>query len=158
MPNKKLKILVIGDIVGKPGRQALIKWLPVYRQKHKPDLIVANAENLAHGAGITNQTLTEMENLGIMAFTSGNHIWQKPEGVELLKTKQNLIRPANYPKTNPGRGYTILTIGAYQILIINILGRVFMSCQTDDRFTYIDNILAGLADQSFSAILVDLHA
>ncbi|MDP2630550.1 MAG: YmdB family metallophosphoesterase, partial [Candidatus Uhrbacteria bacterium] len=97
-----LKILVIGDIMGRAGRKAVTHFLPSLREEHGIDAVIANAENLAHGKGVTRSTLREMTEAGVDLFTSGNHVWAKPEGVEILSEPNSiLLRPANYPPSNP---------------------------------------------------------
>lgn len=100
------KILFIGDIVGKPGRKALARVLPVWREKYQPDAVIANVENLAHGKGVTSSTLAEIDQLGIDCFTGGNHIFDKQDQVEaVFEQFPKLIRPANLPGEFKGHGY-----------------------------------------------------
>ncbi len=154
-----LKILFFGDIVGRRGRLAVAEKMPEYQKKHKPDIVIANAENLAHGFGITTKAIEEMQEAGIDFFTSGNHIWKKKEGLSLLLEPNNaVIRPHNYPPMNPGLGYKILNIGDYKILVINLLGRVFMKEMTDCPFRGIDEILKKVENEPLHAIFVDFHA
>src|SRR6056297_407556 len=118
-----LKILFFGDIMGRIGRHGLIAKLPEYKKKYKPDLIIANAENLAHGKSVTERTLTEVQEAGVNFFTSGNHIFKKPEAVDLLNSKKfNLIRPANYPDEVTGDGYRLIEVGTKKVLMINLMG------------------------------------
>src|SRR3989338_4364131 len=119
-----LTILFIGDIVGKAGRKAVSALLPSLREEHSIDLVIANAENLAHGKGITRTTLKEIQDAGVDLCTSGNHVWAKPEGVELLQQPDtSLLRPANYPPKTPGVGEKVVTIATKAILVINLMGR-----------------------------------
>src|SRR3989338_5606887 len=100
---KSLRVLYIGDIMGKPGRKAVSALLPSLKKKHKTDFVIANAENLAHGKGISTGTIAEMQKAGVDFFTSGNHIWSKPEGLPILSRENPLVlRPANYPVGTPG--------------------------------------------------------
>lgn len=158
MQSSNLSILVFGDIVGRVGRQGVTSFLAAYTKEKQPDLIIANVENLAHGKGVTERTLTEMKEAGILVSTSGNHIWKKPEGVELLATEEHLIRPYNYPPGAPGKGYTVISVGAYEILIINLMGRVYMNDPVDDPFRAFDQILEEHKGKDYAAILVDFHA
>lgn len=158
MADAALNILVIGDIVGRVGRAGIASFLEEYRQSHNPDLIIANVENLAHGKGVTERTLAEIKDAGITVFTSGNHIWRKQEGVELLTKEEHLLRPANYSTGAPGKGVTTVQLGAYEVLVINLIGRVFMNDPVDDPFRVIDAILKEHAGRSYAAILVDFHA
>jgi 2',3'-cyclic-nucleotide 2'-phosphodiesterase len=158
MADSSLKILVIGDIVGRVGRIGITQFLETYKKEKNPDLVIGNVENLAHGKGVTERTLDEMKEAGIDVFTSGNHIWRKPEGIQLLSTEEHLIRPANYPPGAPGKGTTSIQVGAYEILVINLLGRVYMRDDVDDPFRAIDEILEAHKSKTYAAILVDFHA
>jgi len=155
-----IKILFFGDIVGKIGRQAIGKTIPHLRKKYNPDLILGNVENLAHGKGITSKTLKEVTDGGIDLFTSGNHIFEKEEGLDLLAQKDSLVlRPANYPEDTVGIGEKILEIGTKKLLVINLIGRVFMeeekfSCP----FLKLDEILKRNSKENLAGIIVDLHA
>lgn len=154
-----LKILFIGDIVGKAGRKAVSAFLPSLREEYEIDACVANAENLAHGKGITRQTITEMQTAGVDLFTSGNHVWAKPEGVELLGHPDPLIlRPANYPPNTPGTGEKILAIATKSILVVNLMGRDFMPTTVDCPFRALDTILEKYKSAPLAGILVDIHA
>ncbi len=156
----QIKILFLGDIVGKIGRKAVAETLPKLKKKYKPDLIIANAENLAHGKGVTEKTLQEMLHAGIDFFTSGNHIFSNSAEINeiLSANKIPLIRPANYPAGVPGEGYKIIEIGVYKILIINLIGRVFFKENFDCPFQKLEQILNENKTQEFGAIIVDFHA
>ena len=121
-----IKILFFGDIMGKIGRNALKEAIPELKKKYKPDLIVANAENLAHGKGITRNTLQEMMRAGIDFFTSGNHVWKNKEALEIFNENElPIIRPANYPEGVPGDGYRVVEVGTKKVLFVNLMGRMF---------------------------------
>jgi len=153
-----LKILFLADIVGKPGRKAAAKFIAEQKNKLAPDLIIANAENLAHGKGVTAETLQEMCTAGIDYFTSGNHIWKKTDVFDLIDNPDNhLIRPANYPDETPGRGYVVANVKGKKILIINLLGRVFIKEDADCPFKIADKILAQFKNEKLDAIIVDIH-
>ncbi len=158
--NNLLKILFIGDIVGKPGRKTVKELLPEIKNQFEPDIILANAENLAGSLGASIETITEMMDCGIAAFTSGNHIWDKrPFIKDIDNPAYPIVRPANYPKIVPGREYYILELKDHRpLLLINLLGRVFMDELVDCPFQKIDSLLKQFDRQDFSAILVDLHA
>ncbi|HPI67219.1 MAG TPA: TIGR00282 family metallophosphoesterase [bacterium] len=158
-----MTILFFGDVVGKLGRRALAKALPELKKKYQPDLIMANVENLAHGQGVTAKTLNEIKTLGINVFTSGNHVTKKGEYGELLKSQEfNLLRPANYPPTVPGKEYLALNFktknGLKKIYIINLLGRVFFSESADCPFRKLDYLLKLIKPKKSDIILIDLHA
>lgn len=154
----EMNILIFGDIFGRPGRHGLQTWLPELRKQTHADLVLANAENLAHGMGVTEETLQECFDAGVDIFTGGNDMWAKP-GVEMLLAKQphQLLRPANYPSDTPGVGHTVLEIGTKKVLIVSLLGRVFMQPHLDCPFRTTDAILKKYRS-NFAAILVDIHA
>jgi|SaaInlLV_10m_DNA_2_1039722.scaffolds.fasta_scaffold26692_1 2',3'-cyclic-nucleotide 2'-phosphodiesterase len=155
-----IKILFFGDIMGKIGRKGLTKALPKLKKKYKPDLVIANAENLAHGKGITEKTLKEMISAGVDFFTSGNHVFSNAAEVEqiLSEGKLPIIRPANYPPGVPGDGYRVVEVGAYKILIVNLMGRVFFREQFDCPFRKLQEILDEYKDSNLAGVIVDLHA
>lgn len=154
-----MKILVIGDVVGKPARKAVVKLLPELRKEFDIDFVIANAENLAHGFGFTSQTFNELLGAGVDAATTGNHAWAKPEGVGILERRDSVvIRPANYPVGTPGVGAKIFTIATKSILVVNLMGRVFMKENLDCPFRALDAILTSHSSQSFAGIIVDFHA
>lgn len=156
-----MKILFIGDIVGKIGRRGVAAVLPHWRKKYAPDFVIANSENLSHGVGFTAKTLQEMTDAGVDAFTGGNHSF-KAEGMTLLdENRFSVIRPANYPPNLPGKGEMVLVDkkhGKNSILVLNLIGRVFFREQFDDPFRALDEMLARHADKQYAAILVDFHA
>ncbi|MDD5626348.1 MAG: TIGR00282 family metallophosphoesterase [Patescibacteria group bacterium] len=155
-----MKILFIGDIVGKIGRKAIIKILPELKKEFEPDLILANGENLAHGKGVTLKIVKEMLNAGIDGLTSGNHIWSKrADFKKVVSEKLPVIRPANYLKKLFGNSQMILKKGKKKALIINLLGQVFIKDkygETTNPFKKIDKILK--ANKKTKIILVDFHA
>src|SRR5215467_15244127 len=99
-----MRILFVGDLIGKPGRAAVRRLLPGLIDRHRADYVVVNVENAAGGFGVTPEVMEELRELPVDCFTSGNHIWDKKEGVELFEHEPRLLRPANYPQGNPGRG------------------------------------------------------
>ncbi len=156
----QIKILFFGDVMGKLGRQALKKALPKIKEEYQPDLTIANAENLAHGKGVTEKTIKEMIEAGIDFFTSGNHIWGNPEAEQIfLQNKLPIIRPANYPPGLPGDGYKIIEVGTKKVLIVNLMGRVFFLKENFDcPFRTLEQILEQEKNTKLDAIIVDLHA
>lgn len=154
-----IKILFFGDIIGKIGRRAVKLILPELKKEFQPDLVLANAENLAHGIGVTEKALDEMIKAGVDLFTSGNHIFDKPEAELILVRKDSvLLRPANYPPNMPGIGFKIIEVGARSILVINLVGRVFMKEDFDCPFRKIDEILAKVEQKNLAGIIIDFHA
>ncbi len=155
-----MKILFIGDIVGRPGRDTVKKILPSLKEKYSTDLIIANGENLAHGRGITEEIIDEMTKAGVNFFTSGNHIYANKNVIAKLDDKSfPVIRPANFPPGNPGRGYQLVETAKMQkILVINLMGRVFMKHSYDCPFRTADAILEEHKADNPEAIIVDIHA
>lgn len=151
-----MKVAFFGDIVGRTGRKALARVLPHIRQDHRIDFSVANVENAAGGFGITEKALRELEQTGIDCFTSGNHVWDKKEGVPLLDTMANLLRPANYPPGCPGRGCVVFDVSGTKVIVLNLQGRVFMPA-IDCPFRTASRCLGELAEPG-GVIIVDIHA
>ena len=121
-----INVIFFGDVVGRIGRRALSKIVPEFKKKYKPDFVIANGENLAHGSGITEKTMDEVLNAGIDLITTGNHVWKKPGAEELLDAKDaQIIRPANYPSGTAGEGWKIVEKNKQKLIVINLMGRVF---------------------------------
>ncbi|MFQ5512289.1 MAG: TIGR00282 family metallophosphoesterase [Candidatus Krumholzibacteriia bacterium] len=152
----KLVIAFIGDIVGKAGRRTVANIVPRIKERGNVDLIVANLENAAGGFGITEKAFGELEKAGVDFFTSGNHIWDKKEGVGLLNVHGNLLRPANYPGNADGVGYRVIDVGETMVAIFNVQGRVFLP-PIDCPFRTMDRLLQGIGNDC-AVKLVDLHA
>lgn len=156
------KILFIGDIVGKPGRKALSGVLPIWKDKYKPDVVIINVENLAHGKGVTPLTLAEVDALDVDCFTSGNHIFDKLDFAKTCFEKYpKLIRPANLDGVFPGFGYYRFSKNDQQYLVINLHGQVFCEKFFDGKITNpflaVDKLLEQQA-QKDDIIFVDFHA
>ncbi|MDD5312179.1 MAG: TIGR00282 family metallophosphoesterase [Dehalococcoidia bacterium] len=147
-----MNILVIGDIIGKPGRRALEHFLPGLTVEYGVDLVIANGENAAHGIGITSQTAQELLTAGVDAITTGNHVWAQREIVPYLNGQLPVIRPLNFPPGAPGRGYII----AKDVLVVNLIGRVFVG-EYDCPFRAMDALLAELNPLP-RIIIIDFHA
>jgi hypothetical protein len=152
-----MKVLFIGDIVGRPGRRALREGLPGLVSKLKIDFVIANAENAAGGFGITQAVGEEIFSLGVHVLTSGNHIWDKKEAVSYIAKENRLLRPANYPKDVPGTGSIIMSTPAGdKIGVLNLSGRVFMN-PLDCPFNVAKQKLSELKEHT-NTIIVDIHA
>lgn len=155
-----MNILFIGDIVGRPGRETVKKLLPELKTQYKIDVVFANGENLSSGLGMTLERYHEMKDAGIDYFTSGNHIWKRKDFVaELDNPEVRVLRPLNYPKAVPGKGWTKIKIGKKEILLINIMGRAYFQESFEDPYEAIDRLLkknspAGGTD----IIFIDHHA
>ncbi|MFH1461167.1 MAG: TIGR00282 family metallophosphoesterase [Patescibacteria group bacterium] len=154
-----MKIIFFGDVVGQPGRQALKKIIPQWRKKYQPDLTLANGDNLAHGKGVTENSLKELLDMSIDLITSGDHIWSKKEQAFALLEKKEipLIRPANMSTNLPGQGYRIIKLRTKKILVINLIGQTFMKETYDNPFKKADQILDEQEDKA-DIIIVDWHA
>jgi len=153
-----MNILCIGDIVGKPGRDALEKALPQLRQELSLDCVIVNAENAAGGSGLTPKIAKEFFQMGCDLLTLGDHVWDRPELVDFLKEEPRVIRPANFPPGGPGRGWAVIqTAGGQKVGVVNLLGRVFVKYYPDCPFRAIVPIIEEIKKQT-SVIVVDFHA
>lgn len=152
----RYRVLFLGDIVGRPGRQAVKKNLPGLKKEIDADCILANAENASGGIGLTPENAKELHNCGIDVLTSGNHIWKHKQIYSLLDKVEWLLRPANYPPEVPGDGYNVYNIADTNLAVINLQGRVFME-SIDCPFKRVDSILEELEGRGYT-IIVDFHA
>ncbi len=150
-----MKILFIGDIVGRPGRKAVRHLLPKLNSQNRYDLIVANAENAAGGVGITPKVAVELFQLGIHVLTLGNHAWDKKDIIDFMVDEPRLIRPLNQPPGAPGRGYTVLSVAGRRVAVISLAGRVFAPSMYDCPFRAMERALREL---DCHLVLVDFHA
>jgi hypothetical protein len=152
-----LDLLFIGDIVGRPGRDAVARLLGELRSAGDfPDLVIANAENASGGFGLTRDTYHELLNLGIGVLTMGNHTWDKREIFDFIGESSQLVRPLNYPDGTPGRGSTVVEVKGVTVAVVNVMGRVFMPT-LDDPFRAVDRAVEDLSSDT-RVILVDVHA
>ena len=152
-----MRVMFIGDIVGRPGRRAVKEMLPSLIVQHKPNLIIANGENAAGGKGITRKTADELFSSGIDILTMGNHVWDQKEVHDFIDGEQRMIRPANYPLDTPGRGYLIAKAdNDTKVGIINLSGRVFMQ-PLDCPFRFLDDILPLIREET-NIVIIDFHA
>jgi metallophosphoesterase (TIGR00282 family) len=152
-----MRILFIGDVVGEPGRRAIKELLPGLKRSEKLDFVIANAENIAGGSGVTPPLAEELLGAGIDVLTSGDHIWKKKEVFDYLSTSKQVIRPANYPEGAPGMGSTVIkSESGVSVGVINIIGRVFMQsveCPFKTAKIEIDKIKG-----RSRVVIVDIHA
>ena len=152
-----LRCMVIGDIIGKPGRQAVGHHLADLRNELDLDMVIANGENVAAGAGLTPSLSEELFGHGIDVITSGNHIWDKCEIYEYLETDRPVLRPLNYPDTAPGRGWLVHELpDGEHVAVVNVMGRVFMN-QLDSPFEAMDRLLDEAAEPLPPIRVVDFH-
>lgn len=153
-----MRLLFIGDIVGRPGRDIVRRLLPRLVRAHEIDMVIANGENAAGGAGITGALAAELFELGIDVLTSGNHIWNQREVFEFIAREPRLLRPANYPEGAPGAGaYVWHRDGRPPVGVINLMGRVFMAA-LDDPFASAMQQLMAVREQGARIVVVDFHA
>jgi len=144
--------LVIGDIIGQPGRKAVSEVLPQMRRQYPLDMVIANAENAAGGFGLTPAIAQELIEVGVHVLTSGNHIWAQKDIIPELDSEMPLLRPLNYPAGVPGRGYLITD----QTMVVNLMGRTFMN-DIDCPFRAMDRLLEEIEDRP-PVVIVDFHA
>lgn len=154
-----MKLLFLGDIVGKSGRTAVLKHILDLKREHSPACIIVNAENAAHGFGITKPMAEELFAAGVDVVTTGNHVWDKNEILAYISQEKRVLRPHNYPPHLPGSGLCeIETPRGQKIVVINIMGRLFMET-LDDPFACIDTLLKPYnLGRNVHAIFVDFHA
>jgi metallophosphoesterase (TIGR00282 family) len=152
----EISVLLIGDIMGKPGRKAVESILPRLRVEHSLDFIIANGENAAGGYGITQRVAQELFDLGIDCITSGNHVWEQKEAASLLASESRILRPLNYPSGTPGRGSGVFPLNDTKIGVINLQGRLFMRA-IDCPFAVGTAEVEALSQET-PIIIVDFHA
>ena len=151
-----MKILMVGDVVGRTGRYFFMEQTPELRQARGIDMVVVNGENAAHGKGLTPSIFDELIKSGEDVVTSGNHIWDNSNVLKIIDTEPFLLRPANYPEDTPGKGFCIYPVGTKKVGVINLAGRTFMQA-LDCPFKLSDKILSFL-EKNCDVILVDFHA
>jgi metallophosphoesterase (TIGR00282 family) len=151
-------ILFFGDIVGKPGRRALAAKLPALKKKFHPDLVIANVENSAHGYGVTERILIELQEAGVNFFTSGNHVFKNPTDIKKVFHDYPIIRPANYAPGTEGKGYKLIEVNGVKVLIINMMGQVFMKEEFGNPFKEIDKLLKRQVKYHPQVTIIDFHA
>ncbi len=154
-----MKILVCGDVVGKSGREALQKYLPILKKQLSPDVIIVNGENAAHGFGITPRLAQGLWEMGIDCITSGNHIFSQNSITPILEQfSSSILRPLNYPEGTPGRGWALIQKPNGNLLVLNAMGRLFMD-PVEDPFRAVDRILNRYClGHTVQGILLDFHA
>ncbi len=151
-----MKILAVGDIVGKTGLQKLKETLPQIVKENNIDFIIVNGENAAEGMGITEKMYQEILSLNVNVVTMGNHTWGKREIFNFIDDKQ-IIRPANYPNNNPGKGYDIYECNGKSICVMNLIGRTTMPVLTENPFLIAKDIILEIKE-AVDIIIVDFHA
>ena len=153
-----MRILFLGDIVGEPGRKAVLNSLKSIQQEHAIDFTIVNGENAAGGRGITPKIANELFNSGVHVITTGDHVWDQKELAEHLPKEPRILRPINYPKEAPGSGSIILETPAGKIAVLNAQGRTFMGQALENPFTILEHHVAELHSESVKMIFLDFHA
>lgn len=152
-----MRILFIGDVFGRPGRDALLGWLPGFRGERAVDFVIANGENAANGAGITSKIALRLLGGGVDVLTTGNHVWRQKEVYTFLATDERIVRPANYPPGAPGRGVTVRPAAdGGEVAVVNLAGELFMNTGMSP-FRMVDRLVDEAAELA-PTIVVDLHA
>jgi metallophosphoesterase (TIGR00282 family) len=149
-----MRVLFIGDVVGSPGRRGLRESMPALRERHSPDLVIVNGENSAGGVGITPRTARDIFEAGANVITSGNHVYRHREVYGFLDTEERVVRPANYPRANPGRGHTVVEAGGMRVAVVNLSGAAGLRVARSP-FDTVDGILEQV---EADAVVVDFHA
>jgi hypothetical protein len=154
-----MKILFFGDMVGKAARMAIKRALPAYKKKYGYDVAIANCDNVAHGKGVTKNTLREIASFGIDIMTCGDHVWDTSESGEIIKSKKefNFLCPANYPRFELDKGFRIFEVNGAKIMVINLIGRVFFQRYPDCPFRAADRIINENKGK-VKVIVIDFHA
>jgi hypothetical protein len=150
-----MKIMMIGDVYGEPGRAALARLFPRLRDRHQIHFSVVNVENAAGGFGVTQAIAESVLELGVDVMTTGNHVWDKKETTSYIVKENRLLRPANYPAGTPGAGHITVKCGPHRVTVINLMGRVFMN-PIDCPFRKAEEILAAVGGET-PIRLVDFH-
>ena len=153
-----MKLLFVGDLVGRSGRDLIRRHVRALAAHYGADLVIANGENAAGGAGITRENMLEILSAGVDVITTGNHVWDKRETLEFIGNEPRLIRPANYPDGTPGLGSHVVTArNDVAVGVINVMGRVFMNA-IDDPFRVAEREIARVKRDGAAVIFVDFHA
>lgn len=153
-----MKILFIGDVFGEPGRRAVVRKVPEFRRDRGVDFVIANVENSAHGRGVTPEIIAELQQVGVDAFTAGNHLWDVDKIIPYIKDSKVLVRPANYMPTAPGRPSLVaeLPLGA-RLGLVSLEGQRLMGNAVDSPFVAVDRELERLKGKA-DLVIVDMHA
>jgi metallophosphoesterase (TIGR00282 family) len=152
-----LRLLFLGDVIGEPGRKAVIEMVPRLKQAWGIDFVVVNGENAAAGRGITGKITIDLLRAGVAVITSGDHIWDQKEVVSYIETEPRLLRPINYPPGTPGRGSIVLETAKGKVGVINVQGRTFMQPSLENPFRLVDEEVRRLRAETH-VIFVDMHA
>jgi len=152
--NSNISILFLGDVIGRPGRHIIKHYLSTL--ENKPDLVIANVENVSHGFGVSASCLAELKEAGVSVFSGGNHTFDRKEIFDFINEEPYLLRPANYPEKTAGRGYCLVNVADVKVAVLNLLGREFMK-PLPSPFMVADDLLP-IINQETNIVLVDMHA
>lgn len=152
-----MRVMILGDVVGRPARRAVQDVVPSLIKNEAIDMVIANAENAAGGIGVDIKSAKQLLAAGVNVLTSGNHVWKKKEIYSFLNDGGALVRPANYPAEAPGKGWYLWRFGEISVLVINVIGRVFMPNHVGDPFRSVDEILKNHGGDA-RVVIVDMHA
>lgn len=153
-----IRILFLGDIVGEPGRKAVIEQLPILKQREALDFIIVNGENSAGGRGITPKIAIDLLRAGAAVITTGDHVWDQKEIVDYFPTEPRLLRPMNYPEGTPGEGSVVLDTAKGRVAVMQAQGRTFIQPPLENPFSAAENEAKRLRADGVSAIIMDFHA
>jgi hypothetical protein len=153
-----MRILFLGDIVGEPGRKAVIQQLPTIKRQHGIDFSIVNGENAAGGKGITPKIAKELFAAGVQVITTGDHVWDQRELLDYLPIEPKILRPINYPTGTPGNGSVVLDTHFGKLAVINAQGRTFMNPPLENPFTVVEQEVIRLTDEGVKIIFLDFHA
>jgi 2',3'-cyclic-nucleotide 2'-phosphodiesterase len=153
-----IRILFLGDVVGEPGRKAVIEQLPLLKQSEMLDFIIVNGENSAGGKGITPKIAIDLLRAGAAVITTGDHVWDQQEIVDYFPTEPRLLRPLNYPEGTPGAGSVVLDTAKGKVAVVQVQGRSFMQPPLENPFLAVEQEVARLRDLGVRIIVVDMHA
>ena len=153
-----IRILFLGDIVGEPGRKAVINELAGIKKEHSIDFVIANGENSAGGRGITPRIAIDLLRAGVAVITTGDHVWDQQEIVDYFPTEPRLLRPINYPEGTPGNGSVVLETSKGKVAVIQAQGRSFMQPPLENPFLAVESEVAKLRKEGVGVIVLDFHA
>jgi len=153
-----MRILFLGDIVGEPGRKAVIKQLADIKRKHSIDFSIVNGENSAGGRGITPKIAKDLFAAGVQVITTGDHVWDQRELLDYLPNEPKILRPINYPPGTPGNGSVVIETEFGKIAVLNAQGRTFMNPPLENPFTIVEDEVKRLTDEGVKIIFLDFHA
>ena len=153
-----IRILFLGDVVGEPGRKAVIEQLPVLKQQHGIDFIIVNGENAAGGRGITPRITIDLLRAGAAVVTTGDHVWDQQEIVDYFPTEPRLLRPINYPEGTPGKGSVVLETAKGKVAVVQVQGRSFMQPPLENPFLAAEAEVERLRGEGIRIIVLEIHA